>query len=634
MAQRLDLAIAPGKYLGWFRLGMSLWDIIRLLRDQAALIPVVELKYSDENPFAADIVLRLTSNGIELRFEPLSQRLKLIKVDDFSRLRLTYQGGEVSSTKALPTFLLAYKLFGPTYPGEFDGTKHHYTLSYPGLSLVFPIPEKHMLLYQSSADLPLEFPDGTTPVASHMYIFYGADWTTATPVPVSTLARSIQDSNSPGHHSGRFGDGKAELERVSAKINVGAVLQFASASQQQQQQQQKCQILLHVTTPQDLLADLGSPASIYYKEEDKMKIHSDIKDGVNRNADQQKRQAQQQRQQQQQQEDDGILGEMDDIGYDRSDQPAEGSQQPNDYFYNYFHLGIDVLFDGSTHRCKKIVMHNNLPGHFDFQSYKRCPFVLHLSSSSGGSVGQNSDPEAARLPPIAPFPSSSTTPSPPNRLSLNGSPQLQPHPSLPTIAGASPLDIKAPAKKKGVRAAAALAAAAAAVGSGSTPTLVTPMETSSSSHSISSGGGENGSARGSPDIWGSSPIDLQQQPPQHQQSVPPMQQQHLHPQSNSTVYSALSSSSERGITPDMKISTIMQILESPSSHNNSSSSLGSASGGGGTPASTPAGTPKPAVILNRGSSTQNPFGPTTLNGADGIVLEAMKNGHVVTVILY
>lgn len=74
----------------------------------------------------------------------------------------------------------------------------------------------------------------------------------------------------------------------------------------------------------------------------------------------------------------------------------------------------------------------------------------------------------------------------------------------------------------------------------------------------------------------------------------------------------------------------MQMLESPGSHNNSTSSLGSVGGGG----STPTGTPKAAVILNRGSSTQNPFGPTTLNGADGIVFEAMKNGHVVTVVLY
>lgn len=261
-------------------------------------------------------------------------------------------------------------------------------------------------------------------------------------------------------------------------------------------------------------------------------------------------------------------------------------------------------------------------------SYKRCPFVIHPSSSSGVSAGHNSDPEAARLPPIAPFSSSSVTPSPPNRLSMNGSPQLQLHPSSAGMSGASPMDIKATGKKKNSKVAAS--ATAAGSGSGSTPTLVTPMEPSASSHSVSSGGGESGSARGSPDLLGSSPIDLQQQPPQHQQPAQLSQQHHLHPQSNTTGFSALSSSGERGITPDMKISTIMQILESPGSHNNSTSSLGSVGGGGGATA----GTPKPAVVLNRGSSTQNPFGPTTLNGADGIVLEAMKNGHVVIVVLY
>lgn len=77
-------------------------------------------------------------------------------------------------------------------------------------------------------------------------------------------------------------------------------------------------------------------------------------------------------------------------------------------------------------------------------------------------------------------------------------------------------------------------------------------------------------------------------------------------------------SPEKGITPEMKILTIMALLD-PSSNNISST----------------AGTPnKPAVILNRGSSTQNPFGPTTLNGTDGVVFEATRNGHVVTVILY
>ncbi|KAF9292150.1 hypothetical protein BGZ68_010406 [Mortierella alpina] len=571
MAQRLDLAIAPGKHLGWFRLGTSMWDIIRILRDQAALIPVVELKYSDENPFAADIVLRLPSNGIELRFEPLSQRLKLIKVDDFSRLRLTYQGGEVSSTKALPTFLLAYKLFGPTYPGEFDGSKHLYTLSYPGLSLVFPIPEKHMLLYQSSADLPLEFPDGTTPVASHMYIYYGADWTTATLLPIATLARNIQEANSPNHHSGRFGEGKAELEKVVAKIGYGAVLQFAGSNQPQ-----KCPVVLHITTPQDLLADLGSPSSIYYKEEDKMKIHSDTKDSLRS----------------QHHEEDGILGEMDDIGYDRSTRPSEGSQQPNDYFYNYFHLGLDVLFDGSTHRCKKIVMHTNVPGHFDFQSYKRCPFILHLPTSPATT---NFDPEAARLPPIAP--QTSPSPSPTHQQFINTAAPSSQQPASQSQAPQGEGHNKSTKKK--VKAAAAATVAAA---------VADAMDPSPASYS------SGDSARGSPDLLGSSPVPTTAGEQPHQRQQP--QQPHL------SAGGLIPVAPEKGITPEMRISMIMALLD-PSGSMSGHSSAGAA----GVPN-------KPAVILNRGSSTQNPFGPTTLNGTDGVVFEAMRNGHVVTVILY
>ncbi|KAG0352459.1 Cullin-3, partial [Gamsiella multidivaricata] len=286
MTQRLDLAIAPGKHLGWFRLGMSLWDVIRLLREQAALVSVVELKYSEEDPFAADIVLKLPSNGIELRFEPYSQRLKLITVYDFMKsLRLTYSGSEFSSPKVVPTCALVNKLIGPPFPGEFDSSRNLYTLSYP------------------SAEVPMEFPDGSTPVCTHMYIYHGADWMNATPVSVATLARNIQDSSSSGHHSGRTGEGRAELERVVAKINYGALLQFAGATQPQ-----KCVIQLHVTTPQDLLADLGSPGSIYYKEDDKMQIHSDT-EGVTPI----------------QTEDDGILGEMEDIGYDRANRPAQES---------------------------------------------------------------------------------------------------------------------------------------------------------------------------------------------------------------------------------------------------------------------------------------------------------------------
>src|SRR4051794_14773416 len=68
--QRLDLAVAPGKSLGWFRLGTrilvivskllieahmistfkgtSIWDVINFLREQSRIIPSVDFMYSEE----------------------------------------------------------------------------------------------------------------------------------------------------------------------------------------------------------------------------------------------------------------------------------------------------------------------------------------------------------------------------------------------------------------------------------------------------------------------------------------------------------------------------------------------------------------------------------------------------------
>lgn len=35
---------------------------------------------------------------------------------------------------------------------------------------------------------------------------------------------------------------------------------------------------------------------------------------------------------------------------------------------------MDALFDGSSHRLKKLVLHANQPGHPDFGLYSRCNF--------------------------------------------------------------------------------------------------------------------------------------------------------------------------------------------------------------------------------------------------------------------
>jgi len=96
------------------------------------------------------------------------------------------------------------------------------------------------------------------------------------------------------------------------------------------------------STPQDVVSELGSPNRVFYKEVDKMRIHA--------SGDSSK-----------------LVDTISGTGC-------------ADYFYNYFDLGIDILFDAQKHRIRKFVLHTNFPGHIDFNQYMKCNF--HVSSQS------------------------------------------------------------------------------------------------------------------------------------------------------------------------------------------------------------------------------------------------------------
>lgn len=99
---------------------------------------------------------------------------------------------------------------------------------------------------------------------------------------------------------------------------------------------------------QDVLGALGSPHKVFYKSEDKMKIHS----------------------------------------------PSPHKQVPskcNDYFFNYFTLGVDILFDSTSHLVKKFVLHTNYPGHYNFNIYHRCDFKIPLVIKKDGADSQTED---------------------------------------------------------------------------------------------------------------------------------------------------------------------------------------------------------------------------------------------------
>ena len=55
--------------------------------------------------------------------------------------------------------------------------------------------------------------------------------------------------------------------------------------------------------------------------------------------------------------------------------------EATDYFYNYFSLGFDILFDGVTHAAKKFVFHTNFPSHHVFNWYVplTTPLITNVS---------------------------------------------------------------------------------------------------------------------------------------------------------------------------------------------------------------------------------------------------------------
>eukprot|EP01091_Cochliopodium_minus_P008833 TRINITY_DN2069_c0_g1_i1.p1 TRINITY_DN2069_c0_g1~~TRINITY_DN2069_c0_g1_i1.p1 ORF type:complete len:182 (-),score=57.76 TRINITY_DN2069_c0_g1_i1:12-557(-) len=52
------------------------------------------------------------------------------------------------------------------------------------------------------------------------------------------------------------------------------------------------------------------------------------------------------------------------------------SESNNCCLYNYFDLGIDILFDFENYHIISIILHTNLPSHSDFSLYSKCDFVV------------------------------------------------------------------------------------------------------------------------------------------------------------------------------------------------------------------------------------------------------------------
>lgn len=318
----VSLDLRPGSGLGPFVLGMPVCDALAYVDQHLSTFEAVQLKYHDEEPLLYDFVISFPDHGFHLRFEPRSQRLRLIEVFDVQRLQMRYAKSSIGGADIAATFVAVYALFGPTFPGTYDMTQCTYTLFYPGLSFAFPIPAQYTECCQDrEAELPLEFPDGTTPVMSRLCVYDSSIGSGGVGVGVGSMLNKAVPPQLPV--------GSLYLEEVHAKL--GEELFFTRGGQH----------LSFGASPQDVWTELGRPCGIHKKQVDQMVIHS-------------------------------------------ATDPNPRTTLCGDYFYNYFSRGIDILFDGQTNRIKKFVLHTNFPGHTDFNCYIKCNFVIHCPPSEDG----------------------------------------------------------------------------------------------------------------------------------------------------------------------------------------------------------------------------------------------------------
>nr|XP_030858562.1 phagosome assembly factor 1 isoform X1 [Gorilla gorilla gorilla]XP_030858563.1 phagosome assembly factor 1 isoform X1 [Gorilla gorilla gorilla] len=437
----LDLEVVPERSLGneqWeFTLGMPLAQAVAILQKHCRIIKNVQVLYSEQSPLSHDLILNLTQDGIKLMFDAFNQRLKVIEVYDLTKVKLKYCGVHFNSQAIAPTIEQIDQSFGATHPGgkpsPSDSSGHQWqfiAINLPSsaipphflesgshrivglvlecevniLPLVFNLVgqfrnkpqgrccqsllparlvyvshfrcQSTMLfsspppptVYNSAEQLfhlnfrglsfsfqldswteapkyepnfahglaSLQIPHGAT--VKRMYIYSGNSLQD-TKAPMMPLSCFLGNVYAESVDVLRDGTGPAGLRLRLLAAGCGPGL-LADAKMRVFERS-----VYFGDSCQDVLSMLGSPHKIFYKSEDKMKIHS----------------------------------------------PSPHKQVPskcNDYFFNYFTLGVDILFDANTHKVKKFVLHTNYPGHYNFNIYHRCEFKIPLAIKKENADGQ------------------------------------------------------------------------------------------------------------------------------------------------------------------------------------------------------------------------------------------------------
>ncbi|KAG8919882.1 hypothetical protein FRC01_001052 [Tulasnella sp. 417] len=320
---------------GDVELSASLWAVLELLQQHKTTHPQIDIKFDSSNPVSSPVVVHVRPH-LDLLFSPLDQRLTLInirKLRSGHALILKYRDKTISSTSTTTgngTGTVFRKstvsqVFGPTYQGD--------VMRYPGIWFGFE--EDGTVGHVGVPTHLAQSPEERNQEVKRIVVTQRTDPDEQAAQEKDALDEAIECPE-------MYGDLKKAYVKLDTETGFSTIeLSFHLPPSASPSQTAPVEIRIGETTAQDLIAEIGSPPRVHYKEDDRMLIHKSAAATQN--------------------------GEDDD---------SEG------YFYNYFQYGMDILISGSTHVVQKVILHSNVPGSHLFQRYKRCPWEIEVPVQS------------------------------------------------------------------------------------------------------------------------------------------------------------------------------------------------------------------------------------------------------------
>jgi hypothetical protein len=173
-----------------------------------------------------------------------------------------------NGSEVIPSVTQIDRTFGATHPGTFDKERALFTLNFRGLSFYFPVDSQFQPHCNTHGLGSLRFPGESTPILNRVVIYHGNNPGELTPpLPPACFRQNV------------YCDELMVLRNPERGRTLGLSLKLFAQSTEDTTGEGGGIVRFERTlefgeSAQSVAAKLGTPTKVYYKSDDKMKIHS------------------------------------------------------------------------------------------------------------------------------------------------------------------------------------------------------------------------------------------------------------------------------------------------------------------------------------------------------------------------